>query len=113
MTRHQDDHTRSIAFLGDQDADGGSPPRLWQDMRHNPGDRCTSRRPMTINGRHDGFTRDDLRAPWDGPGAHAADRTPRKIVGSAARCPDCAHETGGYAPRPFVAYGRAGRTSLA
>ena len=26
VTRHQDDHTRSIAFLGDQDADGGSPP---------------------------------------------------------------------------------------
>ncbi|RCN56859.1 hypothetical protein C4900_14015 [Acidiferrobacter thiooxydans] len=63
-------------------------------MRHNPGDRCTSRRPMIINGRHDGFTRDDLRAPWDGPGAHAPDRTPRKIVGGAARCPDYAHETG-------------------
>ena len=28
VTRHQDDHTRSIAFLGDQDADGGSPPPL-------------------------------------------------------------------------------------
>ncbi|UEN99545.1 hypothetical protein [Acidiferrobacter thiooxydans] len=49
---------------------------------------------MIINGRHDGFTRDDLRAPWDGPGAHAPDRTPRKIVGGAARCPDYAHETG-------------------
>lgn len=94
VARNQDDHTKNIAFLMDQDGQWRLAPAFDMIYAHNPGGRWTSRHQMTINGKRDGFTRDDLLAVGRSLGIHAPDRMLGEIVDVVARWPDYARETG-------------------
>jgi len=60
--RNQDDHTKNIAFLMDRDGDWRLSPAFDVIYAYNPGGEWTSRHQMSVAGKRDGITRDDLLA---------------------------------------------------
>ncbi|MEW8453233.1 MAG: HipA domain-containing protein [Candidatus Thiodiazotropha sp.] len=60
--RNQDDHVKNIAFLMDKSGAWSLSPAF--DMTHsfNPDGLWTATHQMTVNGKRDGFTLDDLKA---------------------------------------------------
>jgi len=60
--RNQDDHVKNIAFLMDKAGTWSLAPAFDVTYSYNPAGAWTSAHQMTVNGKRDGFTRDDLRA---------------------------------------------------
>lgn len=62
VARNQDDHVKNIAFLMDRNGHWSLSPAFDVAYSYNPAGEWTARHQMTVNGKRDGFTRDDLRA---------------------------------------------------
>ena len=60
--RNQDDHVKNIAFLMDKTGAWSLSPAFDVTYAYNPAGLWTSRHQMTINGKTDGFTREDFKA---------------------------------------------------
>ena len=60
LARNHDDHTKNIAFLMDQYGRWSLSPAFDVTYSYNPNGQWTSAHQMTINGKSDGFTLDDL-----------------------------------------------------
>lgn len=60
IARNQDDHTKNIAFLMGQDGEWKLSPAFDVTYSHNPAGVWTHQHQMTVNGKRDGFTLDDL-----------------------------------------------------
>ncbi len=60
LARNQDDHTKNIAFLMDQSGAWRLSPAFDVTYAHNPHGVWTNQHQMTLNGKRDGFTREDL-----------------------------------------------------
>jgi len=60
LARNQDDHTKNIAFLMDQTGTWRLSPAYDVTYAHNPAGKWTNTHQMTINGKLDGFTIEDL-----------------------------------------------------
>lgn len=60
MGRNQDDHVKNIAFLMDQSGQWRLSPAYDVTCSYNPEGAWTNQHQMSINGKRDGFTRDDL-----------------------------------------------------
>ncbi|WP_444939204.1 type II toxin-antitoxin system HipA family toxin [Microbulbifer sp. JMSA002] len=60
LARNQDDHTKNIAFLMDPAGEWSLSPAFDLTYAHNPGGAWTSQHQMSINGKRDHFTLDDL-----------------------------------------------------
>jgi serine/threonine-protein kinase HipA len=61
VARNQDDHVKNIAFLMDRAGRWSLSPAFDVTFSFNPSGAWTSRHQMTLNGKRDGFTRDDFR----------------------------------------------------
>jgi len=62
VARNQDDHVKNIAFLMDRGGDWRLSPAFDVVYAYNPQGRQTAQHQMTINGKRDDFSVDDLRA---------------------------------------------------
>jgi len=62
VARNQDDHVKNIAFLMDRRGRWSLAPAFDVTYSWNPAGEWTARHQMSVNGKRDGFTRDDLRA---------------------------------------------------
>ena len=62
IARNQDDHTKNIAFLMDQSGRWHLAPAYDVAYAYNPDGLWTARHQMTLNGKADDFTADDLLA---------------------------------------------------
>jgi serine/threonine-protein kinase HipA len=62
VARNQDDHTKNIAYLMDKTGRWRLSPAYDVIYAYNPGGEWTSRHQMSINGKRDGITRNDLLA---------------------------------------------------
>lgn len=60
LARNQDDHTKNIAFLMGQDGEWRLSPAYDLTYSHNPAGKWTNQHQMSINGKRDHFTREDL-----------------------------------------------------
>jgi serine/threonine-protein kinase HipA len=60
--RNQDDHVKNIAFLMNRGGEWSLSPAFDVVYAFNPGGRWTARHQMSINGKRDEFTVEDLRA---------------------------------------------------
>jgi serine/threonine-protein kinase HipA len=60
MARNQDDHVKNIAFLMDQAGRWRLAPAFDVSYSYNPTGQWTARHQMSLNGRTDDFSRDDL-----------------------------------------------------
>lgn len=63
--RNQDDHTKNIAFLMDRAGRWSLAPAFDVNLAYNPRGQWTSRHQMSINGKREDITRDDLLAVAD------------------------------------------------
>ncbi len=62
VARNQDDHVKNIAFLMDQRGEWSLAPAFDVTYAYNPEGRWTRSHQMTINGKQDELTLEDLRA---------------------------------------------------
>jgi serine/threonine-protein kinase HipA len=62
VARNQDDHVKNIAFLMDKGGRWSLSPAFDIAYSYNPAGEWTARHQMSVNGKRDGFTREDLRA---------------------------------------------------
>ncbi len=62
IARNQDDHTKNIAFLMERDGRWRLSPAFDVIYSHNPAGKWTNQHQMTINGKRDLFTAQDLIA---------------------------------------------------
>lgn len=60
IVRNQDDHTKNISFLMDKAGKWRLSPAYDMGFAYNPDGGWTSQHQMSINGKFDGITRDDL-----------------------------------------------------
>lgn len=60
MARNQDDHTKNIAFLMDQQGHWSLAPAFDVTYSYNPNGAWTNQHQMTLGGRRDGFQRGDF-----------------------------------------------------
>jgi serine/threonine-protein kinase HipA len=61
VARNQDDHVKNIAFLMDRDGRWSLSPAFDLVYAYNPEGRWTAQHQMSVNGKRDGFTVEDLR----------------------------------------------------
>jgi serine/threonine-protein kinase HipA len=61
VARNQDDHVKNIAFLMDRDGRWSLSPAFDMVYAHNPAGRWTAQHQMSINGKRDRITVEDLR----------------------------------------------------
>ncbi|MDP2712379.1 MAG: type II toxin-antitoxin system HipA family toxin [Solirubrobacteraceae bacterium] len=62
VARNQDDHVKNIAFLMNRDGDWALSPAYDMTYAFNPAGQWTSQHQMSVAGKRDGFTVEDLRA---------------------------------------------------
>ena len=62
VARNQDDHVKNIAFLMNQQGEWSLAPAFDVTYSYNPAGAWTARHQMTLNGKRDGFTREDFEA---------------------------------------------------
>ena len=62
VVRNQDDHTKNISFLMGEDGVWRLSPAYDMGYAYNPNGGWTSTHQMSINGKFDGITRQDLLA---------------------------------------------------
>ena len=62
LVRNQDDHTKNISFLMNEDGTWHLAPAYDIGYAYNPNGGWTSTHQMSINGKFDGITRKDLLA---------------------------------------------------
>ncbi len=69
MSRNYDDHTKNFSFILRQGQDWNLAPAYDVTHAHNPKGRWTYQHLMSVNGKFDGITREDLLAEADRFGA--------------------------------------------
>jgi serine/threonine-protein kinase HipA len=80
LARNQDDHTKNIAFLMNQDGKWRLAPAFDVTYSHNPAGIWTNQHQMSINGKRDHFQLDDLTAV----GESISLPRPSEIIGEIA-----------------------------
>jgi serine/threonine-protein kinase HipA len=113
VARNQDDHVKNISFLMDRSGRWRLSPAYDVTYSYNPDGAWTSSHQMTINGKRDGFTVDDIDA--FGRAAQLprgrATRIAAQVVAAASRWPTHA-ASAGVSKRWTAQIGENLRTSL-
>ena len=96
VARNQDDHVKNIALLMNQEGEWSLAPAFDVTYAHNPDGRWTKSHQMTIAGKQDGFTLDDLRACAATAGLKRgrAETILDEVREAAVRWPEYADEAG-------------------
>lgn len=97
--RNQDDHTKNLAFLMDRRGVWRLAPAFDVIHAHNPDGRWTGRHQMSMAGKRDGMTRDDLLAVARTVGVKKAAAIIDQVRGALAAWPRWAREAGVAAER--------------
>jgi len=97
--RNQDDHTKNLAFLMDRRGAWRLAPAYDVIHAHNPDGRWTGRHQMSMAGKRDGMTRDDLLAVAQTVGVKKAAAVIDRVRDALAEWPRWAREAGVAADR--------------
>lgn len=76
MARNQDDHTKNISFLMDRNGTWSLSPAYDVTYSFNPDGQWTNAHQMSLNGKTDNFTRNDMIEA----GKYAGIKKPREII---------------------------------
>ena len=108
MARNQDDHTKNLAFLMNRRGTWSLAPAFDLTYAHNPSGAWTSRHQMSLSGKRDGFTMEDLHEA--GRAASLKIRQIKTIIQqvqqAVLRWPEFAEAAG--VPSPLIASLQAG-----
>jgi serine/threonine-protein kinase HipA len=95
LARNQDDHTRNIAFLMDRTGRWRLSPAFDVTWSFNASGAWTNRHQMTLNGKRDGFTHEDLLVVAEQYGfARRARELVEKVASAVADWPKFAADAG-------------------
>lgn len=96
VARNQDDHVKNIAFLMDRSGSWSLSPAFDLSYAWNPSGDWTSRHQMSLNGKRDGFSRDDLIAFGETSGLKRAKANAilDQVISAMKVWPDVASEVG-------------------
>lgn len=94
VVRNQDDHTKNISFLMDEDGKWRLSPAYDMGYAYNPNGGWTSMHQMSVNGRFDGITRADLLAFASANGIKDAFEVIDQVCEAVAHWPEMAREVG-------------------
>lgn len=96
VARNQDDHVKNIAFLMDRAGRWSLSPAFDVTYSYNPAGSWTRDHQMTLNGKRDGFTREDFRecARLVSMARGRADAIVDQVVGAVKRWPEFAAASG-------------------
>ncbi len=94
LARNQDDHTKNIEFLMSVIGEWRLSPAFDVIYSYNPDGLRANKHQMTVNGKREGFTRDDLLTVADEAGIKKADQIINQIAGAVAQWPDYAKDAG-------------------
>ena len=108
VARNQDDHSKNIAYLMDRSGRWRLSPAFDVTYSYNPQGRWTSRHQMTIAGKRDDFTCEDLLEVGREMSIKRAKELVGKIVEVVAAWPEYAREAG-VGPERAQAIARAHR----
>ena len=94
VARNQDDHTKNIAFLMNPDGEWSLSPAFDVTYAYNPVGDWTNRHQMTLNGKREGFTREDLLTVADEMSIKKAKDIIAEVEEAVRRWPKFAAEAG-------------------
>ena len=94
MARNQDDHTKNIAFLMDREGEWSLSPAFDMTYSHNPAGEWTDRHQMTVNGKRDLFTKEDLLAVAASSDLKGAEQAIQEVLNAVEQWPDFAKQAG-------------------
>lgn len=94
MARNCDDHTKNFAFLLRQDGEWALAPAFDVTHAHNPNGEWTYQHLMSVNGKFDGITRDDLQAVGKRFAVPGIPDLLARVAAAVARWPEFAAEAG-------------------
>ena len=100
VVRNQDDHTKNISFLMDEVGQWRLSPAYDMGYAYNPKGGCTSMHQMSVNGKFDDITRDDLLAVAMANNIKNAAEVIEQVVDAASDWPCMARDCG--VPRDMV-----------
>ena len=100
VVRNQDDHTKNISFLMDEEGRWRLSPAYDMGYAYNPKGGWTATHQMSINGKFDGLTREDLLAFARQNNIKEAKSIIEEVCEVASRWPTMAEECG--VPRKMV-----------
>ena len=94
MARNQDDHTKNIAFLMDREGEWSLSPAFDMTYSHNPAGEWTDRHQMTVNGKRDLFTKEDLLAVAASSDLKGTEQVIQEVLNAVEQWPDFAKQAG-------------------
>ena len=92
IVRNQDDHTKNISFLMDRNGKWRLSPAYDMGYAYNPDGQWTSAHQMSINGKFNGITKDDLFECAAKNNIKNAARIIDEVCQAASRWPEIARE---------------------
>jgi serine/threonine-protein kinase HipA len=112
LARNQDDHTKNIAYLMGPDGEWHLSPAYDLTYSHNPAGKWTNQHQMSINGKRDHFTREDLIAVGESISVARPGNTIDEVADAVSQWPLYARESG-VEERVIEEIGRMQRMELA
>jgi len=94
IARDLDDHTKNIAFLMGPDGKWRLSPAYDVIYAHNPAGKWTSQHQMSINGKRDQFTRDDLITVGESISLSKSEGIIHDVMAAVERWPEFAKQAG-------------------
>jgi serine/threonine-protein kinase HipA len=94
IARNQDDHTKNISFLMEPDGKWKLSPAYDVIYSHNPAGHWTNQHQMSINGKRDGFNRQDLVAVGESIGLSKPEKIIHEVVAAVEKWPEFARQAG-------------------
>jgi serine/threonine-protein kinase HipA len=91
---NRDDHTKNLAFLAREGGDWELAPAFDLTHAHNPDGAWTQAHQMSVNGKFEGITVDDLHVLADRFGVPGFKRVVGDVIAAVARWTDFAEEGG-------------------
>jgi HipA-like C-terminal domain./HipA-like N-terminal domain. len=92
VVRNQDDHTKNISFLMNEEGRWRLSPAYDLGYAYNPVGGWTATHQMSVNGKYDGITREDLLALASANHIKDASAEIERISEEASRWPDIARD---------------------
>jgi serine/threonine-protein kinase HipA len=94
IARNLDDHTKNIAFLMGPDGKWRLSPAFDVIYAHNPAGKWTNQHQLSLNGKRDGFTRQDLLDAGESISLTRPQEIIDAVNASVARWPEFAQQAG-------------------
>jgi len=90
VARNQDDHTKNIAFVMDENGEWRLSPAFDMTYAYNPSGAWTARHQMSVNGKREGITVADLLAVADEMNIRKGREVIAAVVAAVGRWPEFA-----------------------